>query len=453
MAAPTANIIVDKGADYQLTLRSQAPTLGGDVDYHNAGNSVVVSDDISDAGNALNSLTDFLDGGSSQSAGAASVSATSFSTGVIPVFSGELEAGDNISKYGKVLFTLDDSITNPEEYFISRPIVRVGTSVGVVLEYVKDDVNNPYLKIAFVKDSNGEYGDAFDGTSFDDDIVNIGTSLRVGSVRAVYGIGDFLYYSKDSNQVVNVIIKKETYTRDEGISWFWPNRPFDGEKVYNGKTAVDLQGAPVTDLNDNFVTLQGPALSASATVDTITWNERRELWEVNYIPQIQDVIFDGTLDELGSVPALYEIGKVTDWYSQQIAFEGIPWKSFGARPGTSAAAQDRGSFDDEMHMIVYDAFGEVTGRKGSTVEQYILCSKLKGAITIEGSNNYYKDLINRNSAAVFSNEHLESISGSINDNKSDPGTQLGTGITCKLLQPRYGSVDEGTPALVASGVG
>ena len=443
--------VIDKGADYQLTLRSQSPSLGGGVDYHNAGNAAVVSDNLSDAGKAVNSLTDFLDGGSSQSAGTATVTATTFDTGVIPVFSSELETGDSISKYGKVLFNVDASITDPVAYFVDRPIVRVGTSVGVVLEYNNSDVNNTYLKVAFVKDADGGYGDAFDNTAFDDAIVNIGTSLRVGSVKAVYELGDFLYYSKDSNQVVNVIINKETFTRDQGIAWFWPNRPFDGEKVYNGKTALDLQGAPVTDLDGNFITLQGPALTASSTVDTITWNQRRELWEVNYIPQVQDVIFDGVLDELGSVPALYEVGKVTDWYSQQIAFEGIPWKSFGPRPGTSAAVQDRGSFDDEMHMIVYDGFGEVTGRRGSTVEQYILCSKLKSAITVEGSNNYYKDLINRNSAVMFSNEQLETISGSINDNKSDPGTPMGTGITCKLLQPRYGSIDEGTPALVASG--
>jgi hypothetical protein len=64
------------------------------------------------------------------------------------------------------------------------------------------------------------------------------------------------------------------------------------------------------------------------------------------------LLFDSTIDALGNVPTLYEINKVVDWYSQQIAFEGIPWRAFGPRPGTSAAAQDRNASDDELNMIV-----------------------------------------------------------------------------------------------------
>ena len=82
----------------------------------------------------------------------------------------------------------------------------------------------------------------------------------------------------------------------------------------------------------------------------------------------------------------------------------------------------------------------VTGQRGSTIEQHILVSKLEGAKTVEGSNNYYKDVINRDSEVLFSNNALETITGELNTGKVDPGTSITTGLECKLLAPRFGTV-------------
>ena len=236
-------------------------------------------------------------------------------------------------------------------------ILLFGT-VTAAEEYLEESEVYVVFTISFVKNASGDYGNVFDGTSEGDAIINVSSSLSFGEVYAAYELGDLLYYSKTSNQIINVIFQAKTYDRDQGIEWLWPNRPFDGEKVYNGKVALDLQGATVTDLDGEEVTVGGAAVVASATDDTITWNSRRELWEVNYIPNVNDIIYDGQVDDLGQVPTLYQVGRVSDWYSQQIAFEGIPWRSFGPRPATSANAQDLNCFDDEMHVIVYDAYGE-----------------------------------------------------------------------------------------------
>ena len=451
--------VIDRGADYQVTLKSSTPNIGtSSVSVYNAGNSVSNFSDTADGNlpvvSSATTIASLLDGGDAENSAQATVVGPFISTGIKPVFNNDntVVNGSSVAKYAKII--IDEGYTSSD--FESRPMIRVGTSVGVVLDLDETDPLKPFIKVAFVKQSDNTYGDAFDGTPEGDSITDIAKSTTIGEVVLLSEVGDFLFYSKTSNQIVDMIFEPKTYTREQGIQWFWPNRPFDGEKVYDGKVAVDLQGSPIetedsTPSNPLYATLQGPALVTESTENPITWNDRKEVWEVNYIPSPGDLLFDSTIDALGNVPTLYEINKVVDWYSQQIAFEGIPWRAFGPRPGTSAAAQDRNASDDELNMIVYDAYGEVTGQKGSTIEQYMLVSKLKNATTVEGSNNYYKDQLNSNSSIIFSNLPLETLGGVINDGKSDPGTTIGTGVVCKLLQPRYGSVTKDNVSEIPEG--
>ena len=446
--------VIDKGADFQVTLKSAVPNIGSDnINIINGGNASPGIDVVIDAGTATEVSDNVIrDSGNSRNSGVTRRAGAS-SVAAKPLFSPEVSVGSSIAKYAKII--IDDESYFPDN-FEGNPVVGIGSSIGVITSLDTTDPLNPIALVACVRQSDGGYGDLFDGDAEGSVIINKSSGISIGTVVLASELGDFIFYSKTSNQIVDIIYQPKTYTREEGIQWFWPNRPFDGEKVYNGKVAVDLQGSPIetdnsTPDNPEYVTLQGPALVTEATEDTITWNDRQELWEVNYLPKNGDILFDQTIDVLGNVPVLYEINKVVDWYSQQIAFEGIPWRAFGPRPGTSASAQDRNAADDELNMIVYDAYGDVTGQKGSTIEEYMLVSKLKNATTIEGSNNYYKDQLNNNSSIIFSNLPLETLPGSINDNKMDPGTAIGTGIVCKLLTPRYGSVNKDNVAGIPVG--
>jgi len=446
--------VIDKGADYQLTLREEANTSIQDVNIYYAGNSLAgqngVPVDVDGGDVTTTNPPNEIDGGTAGVTGIDPVAPATTRRVRKPRFNSNLDRGASVAKYGKIIADIPEysdltEENDKEQYLVDvvGKIIRIDTSIGTVVaaeEYIEDNETFVVLTVSFCKNKDGEYGNVFDGTAEGDAIINVTTSLSMGEVYQAYELGDLLYYSKTSDTIINVIFQPKYYDRDQGIEWLWPNRPFDGEKVYNGKVAVDLQGATVTDLNGDEVTVGGPAVVASAIDDTISWNARREVWEVNYIPRVDDIIYDDKVDDLGQVPVIYQIGRVSDWYSQQIAFEGIPWRSFGPRPGTSANAQDFNCFDDEMHLIVYDAYGEVTGQKGSTIEQYTLVSKLKGAKTVEGSNNYYKDLINRESEVLFQNYMVETITGSLNFEKSDPGTAISTGVVCKLLAPRFGTV-------------
>ncbi len=84
------------------------------------------------------------------------------------------------------------------------------------------------------------------------------------------------------------------------------------------------------------------------------------------------------------------------------------WEFFGefdAAPGTSNFASGKGGSGDEMHIVVVDEDGDVTGAVNTVVEKYALVSKASDAKADNGGTNYYKDVINNSSAYVYWTDH------------------------------------------------
>ena len=81
---------------------------------------------------------------------------------------------------------------------------------------------------------------------------------------------------------------------------------------------------------------------------------------------------------------------------------------FDGAPGTSAYAARFGSSDDELHIIVIDADGKWTGTAGTVLEKFAFASKAADAMNSNGSTNYYKNILNTNSAYIWWMDHHES---------------------------------------------
>ena len=158
---------------------------------------------------------------------------------------------------------------------------------------------------------------------------------------------------------------------------------------------------------------------------TYVYNAGTELWTVQRSPVEDDLITDGT--------NIYKLQAGADWYTQQIAFAGIPWFRFASRPGTSQNALDKGAADDELNIIIYDATGDFTGTKGNTLESYFGVSKLKGALTQEGDRNYYTDVINTRSQYLYSNQDLDGPVAGINAGLNAPGSTIANGVKCQYI--------------------
>ena len=84
------------------------------------------------------------------------------------------------------------------------------------------------------------------------------------------------------------------------------------------------------------------------------------------------------------------------------------WEFFGefdAAPGTSTYASTRGGSGDELHVVVVDEDGEITGSTNTVLEKYYALSKASDAKSDIGGSNYYKDIINERSSYVRWTDH------------------------------------------------
>lgn len=78
---------------------------------------------------------------------------------------------------------------------------------------------------------------------------------------------------------------------------------------------------------------------------------------------------------------------------------------FDGAPGTSTYAQSVGGADDELHVLLIDEGGLWTGVRGAIIEKFAYLSKASDARQGNGTNNYYRDVININSKYIWWMDH------------------------------------------------
>ena len=79
---------------------------------------------------------------------------------------------------------------------------------------------------------------------------------------------------------------------------------------------------------------------------------------------------------------------------------------FEGAPDSSIFAEERGITNDEVHIAIFDtATGDFSGVPGSLLEKFSFVSKLSDAKRSDGSNNYYKTVLNSQSKYVWWMDH------------------------------------------------
>ena len=81
------------------------------------------------------------------------------------------------------------------------------------------------------------------------------------------------------------------------------------------------------------------------------------------------------------------------------------YDEFSGAPGTSKYASDRSGVDDEMHIIITDEDGGLTGTANTILEKWDKVSKASDAKTDSGDNNYYVDAIYNGSEYIYWMDH------------------------------------------------
>jgi hypothetical protein len=95
-------------------------------------------------------------------------------------------------------------------------------------------------------------------------------------------------------------------------------------------------------------------------------------------------------------------------YADATSFAGWEYASFfDGAPGTSAQAAAVGCSNDELHIVVVDTAGRFSGANGTVVERFAFASKQIGNKLADGTNNYYKEVLNQQSQYVWWMDHPE----------------------------------------------
>ena len=105
-----------------------------------------------------------------------------------------------------------------------------------------------------------------------------------------------------------------------------------------------------------------------------------------------------------------------DWYNQQdlgLTNSTVPWKTIAQKPGTSQYASERSSKNDEIHVVVVDDTGSVTGTAGNIVEKFTFLSKASDGTISPTEGVFYKSSVANLSEYVYQGAHPTGVSGGV----------------------------------------
>ena len=158
------------------------------------------------------------------------------------------------------------------------------------------------------------------------------------------------------------------------------------------ETAVDFLSAAyfLKYSNSLFVVRGSGAGALNASSGTATLIENQNHWET--------VVSS-------SVPAQTVFAKCAGALGNSIAVEVCTPTGFTA--WTHAGLFDSAPVGDEVHVVVKDVDGKISGSAGSALELFAFVSVTPGARTEQGSNNYVSDVLNKQSDFVWMSDVVE----------------------------------------------
>jgi len=123
---------------------------------------------------------------------------------------------------------------------------------------------------------------------------------------------------------------------------------------------------------------------------------------------------------------------------------------FDAAPGTSTWATSKGVGADEMHVVVYDTTGAISGfdndiagqRTTSVLETFAFVSQAASSKTAQGGTNFYANVINTGSVYVRWMDHPTSLTDAGSDLASGSSYTSVAGVGGVLTDTLSGGTDD-----------
>lgn len=300
--------------------------------------------------------------------------------------------------------------------------VNVGAIAGA---FAKGPVNKP-VRISSESELLSTFGEPNDS--------NFETWFAASSFLAYGGVLDVVRASGASLKTANVggvsitINSVEDYEGnyyDGTMAWDYASRSVGAVGNSLKVVAIDSGASQRITLSGSFV----GSVSAGATISTTTGSKTAYvhyisgttvdiIWISGGAWTTTDLVDDGSNPDLSITAAV-------DWYDAQTITASLNWNQVAPKPGTSPYVAERGGSNDEMHIVVIDVDGGVTGTPNTVLEKFLYVSKASDGKSAEGSLVYYPEVILNQSNYIFwgshDNEEIWDVSGNAMANASNFG--------------------------------
>lgn len=293
------------------------------------------------------------------------------------------------------------TVTNPGTGFTDIPNVSIsgGTGSGGV-------VSNVTLKVVSASVSDGGTGWAVNDTF----TVNIGSgseaTFRVSTVDGGVVTGIVITAAGSYSDIVAGLTSVATAPI---VSTTGADLVVDLVLGLNGLTVSggNYTVAPTLSANGSQSGVNS-AISVSLTQAGIVINNEDDYLQ-NYINGLGTVgefaaKYPGALGNSLKV-TIADAGTFGDWEETVDGLLVNYSAEFDGAPGTSDYAATAGGSNDEVHVLIIDEDGAWTGTRGAILEKFAFVSKASDARKADGTNNYYKDVLNTTSKYIWWMDH------------------------------------------------
>ena len=290
--------------------------------------------------------------------------------------------------------------------------VNVGAIAGA---FAKGPVNKP-VRISSESELLSTFGEPNDS--------NFETWFAASSFLAYGGVLEVVRASGGSLSTANVggsslvINSVEDYEGgyyDGTASWDYASRSIGAVGNALKVVAIDVGANQQITLANSLAggavagdLLENTTSTKSAYIHKVDGVKVDLIWVTGGAWTTTDIVNDGSSPDIA-------INAVADWYDSQTIMPGLNWNQVAPRPGTSQHVGDRGGSNDEMHIVVVDVTGGVTGTPNTVLEKFLYVSKAKDGKSSEGSLVYYPEVILNTSNYIYwgshDNEDIWDVSG------------------------------------------
>jgi phage tail sheath protein FI len=178
------------------------------------------------------------------------------------------------------------------------------------------------------------------------------------------------------------------------------------------------------------VTIDAPEDGTIATIGTVTITAARGVKINNFNDYTMDYVNgEGIVGEWAAkYPGALGNGLVVSMADQSTFDTWAYAAEFNSAPTDTSYTTTLGGANDGLHVVVVDSTGAWTGTAGAVLEKFAYLSKASDNKKSDGTNNYYKDVINSQSRYVWWMDHTTSVAVTVNGSGTS-GTAWGLDST------------------------